>query len=34
MKPIFSRNIDTKGRFMREIGALALRVGAGFGLRV
>jgi len=31
MKPIFSRNIDTKGRLVRGFGALALLVGAGFG---
>lgn len=30
MKPIFSRNIDNKGRLMRGFGALALLVGAGF----
>lgn len=33
MKPIFSRNIDNKGRFVRGLGALALLVGAGFGFR-
>lgn len=31
MKPIFSRNIDNKGRSMRGFGALMLLVGAGFG---
>ena len=31
MKPIFSRNIDNKGRLARGFGALALLVGAGFG---
>ena len=31
MKPIFSRNIDNKGRLMRGIVALALLIGAGFG---
>ncbi len=31
MKPIFSRNIDGKGRLIRFIGALVLFVGAGFG---
>jgi hypothetical protein len=31
MKPILSRNIDNKGRFIRGLGALALLVGAGFG---
>jgi len=31
MKPIFARNIDDKGRFVRGFGALALLVGAGFG---
>ena len=34
MKPIFSRNIDNKGRFVRGLGALALLVGAGFGFRL
>ena len=34
MKPIFSRNIDNKGRFARGLGALGLLVGAGFGLRL
>jgi hypothetical protein len=31
MKPLFSRNIDNKGRIVRGIGALALLAGAGFG---
>jgi hypothetical protein len=31
MKPLFSRNIDNKGRLIRGLGALALLVGAGFG---
>ena len=31
MKPIFSRNIDNKGRLVRGFGASALLVGAGFG---
>jgi len=31
MKPIFSRNIDNKGRLLRGFGALTLLVGAGFG---
>jgi hypothetical protein len=31
MKPIFSRNIDNKGRLVRGFGALTLFVGAGFG---
>lgn len=31
MKPIFSRNIDNKGRLVRALGALVLLVGAGFG---
>lgn len=31
MKPIFSRNIDDKGRLIRGLGALALLIGAGFG---
>ena len=30
MKPIFSRNIDNKGRLMRGFGAFALLVGAAF----
>ena len=34
MKPIFSRNIDNKGRLARGFGALALLVGAGFGFTV
>lgn len=31
MKPIFSRNIDTKGRLVRGSGALLLVVSGGFG---
>jgi hypothetical protein len=31
MKRIFSRNIETKGRLVRSLAALALLVGAGFG---
>lgn len=31
MKPLFSRNIDNKGRIVRGIGALVLLTGAGFG---
>lgn len=34
MKPFFSRNIDTKGRLVRGLSALALLVGAGFGFSV
>lgn len=34
MKPLFSRNIDDKGRFIRGLGALALLGGAGFGFAV
>ncbi len=34
MKPIFSPNIDNKGRLIRGFGALALLVGAGFGFSV
>lgn len=34
MKPIFSRNIDNKGRLIRGLGALALLAGAGFGFTV
>ena len=30
MRPIFSRNIDNKGRLVRGLGALALLAGAGF----
>ncbi len=30
MKPVFPRNIDTKGRWLRGLGALALFAGAGF----
>ena len=31
MKPIFSRNIDNKGRLVRGCAALLLLIGAGFG---
>ena len=31
MKSFLSPNIDTKGRVVRGVGALALLVGAGFG---
>ena len=34
MKPLFSRNIDNKGRLIRGLGALALLAGAGFGFSV
>ena len=34
MKPLFSRNIDKKGRLLRGVGALALLVGAAFGFAV
>ena len=34
MKPLFSRNIDNKGRLIRGLGALALFVGAGIGFSV
>ena len=34
MKPLFSRNIDNKGRIVRGFGALALLVGAIFGFKV
>ncbi|MBM3841170.1 MAG: DUF2892 domain-containing protein [Verrucomicrobia bacterium] len=34
MKPVFSRNIDNKGRLIRGAGALALFVGAAFGFTV
>ncbi|MBM3848278.1 MAG: DUF2892 domain-containing protein [Verrucomicrobia bacterium] len=30
MKHIFERNIDSKGRLIRAIGALALLTGGGF----
>ncbi|MBI1840510.1 MAG: DUF2892 domain-containing protein [Verrucomicrobia bacterium] len=32
MKVFFSRNIDNKGRLARGLGALALLIGAGFGI--
>src|SRR4026208_337337 len=32
MKPLFRRNIDTKGRLVRGIAALALLGGAGVGV--
>ena len=31
MTPLFSRNIDNKGRLIRALGALALLTGACFG---
>ena len=34
MKTFMARNIDTRGRVVRGIGALALLVGAGFGFAV
>jgi hypothetical protein len=34
MKPLFSRNIDNKGRLIRGLGALVLLVGAGFGFTI
>ena len=34
MKPIFSRNIDNKGRLVRGLAALALLVGAVFSFTV
>jgi hypothetical protein len=34
MKPLFSKNIDHKGRLVRGVGALVLLVGAGFGFNV
>ena len=34
MKSFLSPNIDTKGRVVRGVGALALLVGAGFGFTV
>ena len=34
MKPLFSPNIDNKGRLIRGFGALALLVGAVFGFSV
>ena len=34
MKSFLSPNIDTKGRVIRGVGALALLVGAGFGFTV
>ncbi len=34
MKPLFSRNIDNKGRLVRGLGALVLLVGAGYGFTI
>ncbi len=34
MKPLFSRNIDNKGRLVRGLAALALLAGTGFGFAV
>ena len=34
MKRFFPRNIETKGRLVRGLGAAALLIGAGFGFRV
>ena len=34
MKPLFPRNIDNPGRWLRGLGALALLGGAGFGFTV
>ena len=34
MKSFLSPNIDTKGRVIRGVGALALLVGAAFGFSV
>jgi hypothetical protein len=34
MKPLFSRNIDKKGRLIRGLGALILLGAAGFGFAV
>ena len=34
MKSFLSPNIDTKGRVLRGVGALALLVGGGFGFTV
>lgn len=34
MKPLFSRNINNRGRLVRGLGALALLLGAGFGFFV
>jgi hypothetical protein len=31
MKPLFSRNIDNRGRLVRGLGAVTLFIGAGFG---
>ena len=31
MKPLFSANIDNRGRIVRALGALALLIGAVFG---
>lgn len=34
MKPLFSRNIDNKGRLARGIMAMLLLAGAGFGFAI
>ncbi|MBK7999270.1 MAG: hypothetical protein IPK15_11305 [Verrucomicrobia bacterium] len=34
MKPLFSPNIDNRGRLVRGLGALALLIGAAFGFQV
>lgn len=34
MKPFLARNLSNTGRLARGLGALALLVGAGFGLSV
>ena len=34
MKPLFSSNIDNRGRLVRGLGALALLLGAAFGFFV
>jgi hypothetical protein len=34
MKPLFSRNIDNKGRIVRGVGALVLLAGAVFGFKL
>lgn len=33
MKPLFTRNIDNRGRLMRGVMAVALFIGAGFAFQ-
>ena len=34
MRPLFTRNIDNRGRWVRGFGAMALFIGAAFGFTV